>query len=126
MTEHENREKGRQLMERMMGRKVGETQTAQFPEWQDWTQRVLFGEVWTRETVDLKMRSLCVVAALTVLYRPEQLRAHVIGALNNGAAPEEIIEIIMQMGFYGGWPTAVTALGVAGKVFEERGLEIKK
>jgi 4-carboxymuconolactone decarboxylase len=80
---------------------------------------VLFGEFWTRPELDLKTRSLCTVAALTVLYRHGQLPRHIKGALSNGASKEEIAEVIMQMAFYGGWPCAAMAITHAEAVFDE-------
>lgn len=70
-------------------------------------------------TLDLKTRSLCMVAALTALGQTEELRMHLFGALNNGASEQEIEEVIMQMAPYGGLPKARGALLAARKVFAE-------
>ena len=66
-----------------------------------------------------KIRSLCTVAALIVLDKPNQLPGHITGALNYGWTKEEIVELITQMLFYGGYPTAVNSLAAAAKTFEE-------
>ena len=75
--------------------------------------------VYTRPSLEPKIRSLCTVSALAVLGRPEQLRAHIIGALNIGASREEVEEVLLQMALYGGIPSAIEALSVASKVFAE-------
>lgn len=77
------------------------------------------GEIWTRPQLDLKTRSLCNVAALTALGKTNQLRFHLVGALNNGATKEEISEVILQMSLYCGMPAAVEAFTVAREVLEK-------
>ncbi len=80
--------------------------------------KVLFGDVWERPGLSKRDRSLITVAALTVLYRTEQLRGHIRRALDNGVTQEEIGEAITHLAFYGGWPTAVNAAQVAKDVFQ--------
>jgi len=84
------------------------------------TTDLLFGKIWERPGLSKRDRSLITVAALTALYRTEQLRSHVRRALDNGVTREEISEIITHMAFYSGWPTAVNAAQVAKEVFAER------
>ena len=82
-----------------------------------------YSEIYTRETVDLKKRELCTIAALTVMGFPQgELKAHVRGNLAAGNSPEEIIEVIIQMSAYGGFPAAINAVNTAKEVFEERNL----
>ena len=83
------------------------------------TANVLFGDVWERPGLSKRDRSLITVAALTALYRTDQLRSHIRRALENGITKEEISEIITHMAFYGGWPTAANAVQVAREVFAE-------
>ena len=83
------------------------------------TTDVLFGEVWERPGLSKRDRSLITVAALTALYRTDQLRSHIRRALDNGVTKEEIGELITHIAFYGGWPTAVNAAQVAKEVFGE-------
>ena len=59
------------------------------------------------------------MAALTALYRTDQLRSHIRRALENGVSKAEIGELITHMAFYGGWPTAANAVQVAKQVFDE-------
>ncbi len=89
------------------------------PKLADLTTDVLFGDVWERPGLSKRDRSLITVAALTALYRTDQLRTHIRRALDNGVTREEIGEIITHMAFYGGWPTAANAVQVARDVFAE-------
>lgn len=82
------------------------------------TANVLFGDVWERPGLSKRDRSLITMAALTVLYRTEQLRGHFRRALDNGVTKEEIGEMITHLAFYGGWPNAVNAAQVAREVFQ--------
>jgi 4-carboxymuconolactone decarboxylase len=89
------------------------------PKRMDVTDKVLFGDIRERPGLSKRDRSLITVAVLTALYRPEQLRGHIGRALTNGVTKDEISEIITHLAFYSGWPTAVTAAGIAKSVFEE-------
>ena len=86
------------------------------------TTDVLFGDVWERPGLSKRDRSLITVAALIALYRTDQLRGHIGRALDNGVTKEEIGEIITQMAFYAGWPTAANAVRLAKEVYDERGI----
>jgi alkylhydroperoxidase/carboxymuconolactone decarboxylase family protein YurZ len=77
------------------------------------TDELVFGRVYTRPGLDLRMRSMLTVAALTVLGRDDYLRRHLQGALHVGVTPAEIKEILIQMAFYGGVPCALKALRIA-------------
>lgn len=79
-----------------------------------------FGELYTRDVLDLKTRELCTVAALTVQGSSlPQLRLHIDAALRSGASREEVIEVITQMIAYTGFPAATNALMTAETVFED-------
>jgi 4-carboxymuconolactone decarboxylase len=90
------------------------------PKLMDLTDNVLFGDIWERPGLSKRDRSLITVAALVALYRPEQLRGHLERALSNGVTKDEISELITHLAFYSGWPTAVSAAGLAKSVFEEQ------
>lgn len=79
----------------------------------------ILGKMYSRSVIPWNVRQLCAIAALSVLYRPEQLRGHVIYALQAGVTKEEIGEVIVQMGIYGGFPAAIEALRVARETIEE-------
>lgn len=84
------------------------------------TDNVLYGDVWERPGLSKRDRSLATVAALIALNRPDQLRSHLRIARENGLTQEELIEAITQLAFYTGWPSAVTAIGVARDLFEKK------
>ncbi|MBI3744370.1 MAG: carboxymuconolactone decarboxylase family protein [Chloroflexi bacterium] len=89
------------------------------PRFGELTRDVLFGDVWERPGLSQRDRSLITIAALTVLYRTDQLRGHIGRGLRNGLTKVEIAELIQHMAFYGGWPVAVNAFNVARDVFAE-------
>jgi len=84
------------------------------------SEKVLYADVWERSGLSKRDRSLITVAALTALYRSDQLKGHIERALANGVTREEIGEVITHMAFYAGWPTAMTAARIAKGVFEEK------
>ncbi len=80
-----------------------------------------FGDVLSRPGLDLKSREIATVAALTALGNAQpQLKVHIHGALNVGCTRNEIIEIIIQMAVYAGFPAALNGMSAAKEVFEER------
>ena len=91
-----------------------------FPKLGELTDKVVFGDVWERKGLSKRDRSLITVAALTALYRPDQLKGHVWRAMDNGVTKDELIEVITHMAFYAGWANAGTAALIAKQVFEER------
>ena len=80
--------------------------------------RKAWGDVWQRGGLDLKTRSLITVAMLTALGKQHELKGHVRGALNNGATPEELQEVLLHAAVYCGLPTAVEAFRTAASVVE--------
>ncbi|MQY51335.1 carboxymuconolactone decarboxylase family protein [Rhodocyclus gracilis] len=80
-----------------------------------------FGDIYSRPQLDLKSREIGVVAVLTALGNAApQLKVHIHGALNVGCTREEVVEIIMQMAIYAGFPAALNGLFAAKAVFAER------
>lgn len=88
----------------------------------DYTERVLFGDLWERPALSPRDRSLITVATLVALYRTNKLPFHLNRALDNGLSRDELVEVITHLAFYSGWPTAATASAIAQRVFEERGV----
>lgn len=82
-----------------------------------------FGDIYCRPGLDLKSREIAVVAALTAMGNAApQLKVHIQGALNVGVSREEIVETIMQMAVYAGFPAALNGLTVAKEVFLQNGI----
>jgi 4-carboxymuconolactone decarboxylase len=88
----------------------------------DYTDTVLFGDVWERPGLSKRDRSLITVATLVALYRTNELPFHLNRALDNGVSRDELIEVITHLAFYSGWPTASSAVTIARRVFEEHGV----
>lgn len=85
----------------------------------DYTDKVLFGDVWERPGLSKRDRSLITVATLVALYRTNELPFHVKRALDNGVSSAELIELITHLAFYAGWPAASSAVTITRRVFEE-------
>ena len=88
----------------------------------DYTDNVLFGDVWERPGLSKRDRSLITVATLVALYRTNELPHHLKRALDNGVSRDELVEAITHLAFYAGWPTANTAVTIARRVFEGNGV----
>lgn len=83
-----------------------------------------FGDVYSRPGLDLRSREIATVAALTALGNAQpQLKVHIHGALNVGCTREEIIEVIIQMAVYAGFPAALNGMFAAKEVFSERDID---
>jgi 4-carboxymuconolactone decarboxylase len=79
-----------------------------------------FGDVYPRPGLDLKTRELLTVAALTVLgYAQAELKDHIRGALHVGCTRDEVLEVILQMAVYAGFPAALEASRTAAAAFAE-------
>jgi len=80
-----------------------------------------FGDIYARETLDLKSKEIAVVAALTAMGTAlPQLKVHINGALNTGSSINEVKEVILQMSVYSGFPRAINAMNVLKEVLAER------
>jgi 4-carboxymuconolactone decarboxylase len=86
---------------------------------QEFITRNAWGTVWCRDGLDMKTRSLITVSMLTALGRAHELKGHLRGALNNGATPEEIREVLLHAAVYCGAPLAVDAFRVAQEVMAD-------
>ena len=80
-----------------------------------------FGDIYSRPGLDLKSREIATVAALTAIGNAQpQLKVHIHGALNVGCTREEVVEVIMQMAVYAGFPAALNGIFAAKDVFVDR------
>lgn len=80
-----------------------------------------FGDIYSRPGLDLRSREIAVVAALTALGNAApQLKVHIDGALNVGVSRDEVVEVMMQMAVYAGFPAALNGLFAAREVFAAR------
>lgn len=90
------------------------------PDLANFVIKFAYGEVYTRKALDLKSREIATVAALTAMGNaPEQLKDHINGALNVGCSREEVVEVIIQMTLYAGFPAAINGIMAAKEVFKK-------
>jgi len=80
-----------------------------------------WGEIWSRDGIDRRTRSLLNLGLLTALNRLHELGVHVRGAIRNGVTPEEIQEVLLQTAVYVGVPAALESFRVAERVLNEIG-----
>ena len=121
------REAGRDVLRTLSGGGDADARHADLrarsPELADDIVDFALGEVWGNGRLDRRTRSLQVVAMLAALTgRPAQLRSHLNGALNHGAAPDEVVETLRMVAVYAGFPAALAAWPVMEEVFAERGV----
>lgn len=79
-----------------------------------------YGDIYSRGVLTPKERQIATIASLTTLGNaPAELKAHIQGGLNVGCTRQEIVEVIIQMAVYAGFPAAVNAILLAKEVFAE-------
>jgi 4-carboxymuconolactone decarboxylase len=86
-----------------------------------YTDRILFDEVWAREGLSPRDRSLITVAALTAMGKLDQLTFHLGFARRNGVTDEELKEALLHLAFYAGWPNGMGATSVLKGIVEGDG-----
>lgn len=113
--------KGQEILDRAFGGKLGNSGPA-FDEFNELTQGHLFGEVWSREGLALRDRSLITVAVLCADGKERQLAGHLKGALNLGLKPDMLKEVMIHVAHYAGWPCGMNGLRVLTEVVESAGM----
>lgn len=89
------------------------------PEFADLLIEFPFGDIYSRKELDLKSREIATIAALTAMGNATpQLKVHIQAGLNVGLTQKEIVEIIIQMSVYSGFPSALNGLFAAQEVFK--------
>lgn len=88
----------------------------------NYTDAVLFGDLWKRPELAPRDRSLVTIAALIAGGHTAQMTGHFNRGLDNGVKPGEISAIITHLAFYAGWPNAMSSVSVAKEVFEKRNI----
>ena len=89
----------------------------------DYTDKVLFGDVWERAQLSPRDRSMVTLSVLISTGKAAQLGGHLGRGLNNGIKPTEVAGMVTHLAFYYGWPNAVSALNVIEPVFVERKID---
>ena len=126
MDERERYDAGMRTRREVLGdahvdRSVARTTTLT-AEFQDLITRYAWGEIWTRQGLDVRSRRLLVIGTLLALGRFDELRMHMGAALaDGGVSVDEIKEVVLQQAIYCGVPAANAAFAVAQRVLEEDG-----
>ena len=118
-------ERGRKLLAEINGKNADalvESLRDVAPDMHRYVFEFAYGDIYSRPGLDVKSRELATVAALTVLGYEWELKAHIDAAVNTGWTKQEIVEAIMQMAVYAGFPAALNGLHAADEVFKRRGL----
>lgn len=96
-----------------------------FPDFARYLVEFPFGDVYARRSLGLPEREIATVAALTALGNAApQLRVHIHAALHVGCSPAQIVETVMQMAVYAGFPAALNGLAVTREVFLAQGITL--
>ena len=104
-----------------VGQRVVDSLADIAPDLARYTVEFPFGDVYSRPGLDLRSREIATVAALVSLGNATpQLEVHLHAALNVGCTPRELVEVIIQMAVYAGFPAALNGLFAAKEVFAER------
>jgi len=105
-----------------IGKRVISSMSEISPDMADYIVEFGFGEIYSREGLPVNIKEIVVVAGLVALGKERQLKVHLSAALNTGVTKKEIIEVIILLSIYAGFPAALNALIVAKEVFSERGI----
>ena len=104
-----------------IGQKVVDSLADIAPDFARYLIEFPFGDIYARPGLDLRSREVATIAALTALGNATpQLKVHIQAGLNVGLSREEIVEVIMQMAVYAGFPAALNGLAAAKEVFVSR------
>ena len=116
-------ERGGKLLRAMLGSERAERTRQAWreicPDFEAYVIEFLAGEVWSRPGLDLRTRSLVTVATLAAMGRPLALELNLRMALNNGATRQDLVETLLQIAPYAGFPACWEGLALAQKVFRE-------
>ena len=110
------------LIDGEAGQKVIDSLADIAPDFARYVLEFPFGDIYSRPGLDLRSRGVATIPPRTALgpARP-QLKVHIHAGLNVGLSQDEIVETIMQMAVYAGFPAALNGLTAAKEVFAERG-----
>ena len=115
-------ERGMEIRREVLGDDYVDRVTAPSTEagqaFQDLITCYCWGSIWSRSQLSRRERSLMTLSMLAALNRPHEIALHVVGALNNGASPEEIEEVFLHVAPYAGVPAAIDGANVARPILE--------
>ncbi|MCI0460433.1 MAG: carboxymuconolactone decarboxylase family protein [Gemmataceae bacterium] len=123
MSTTQRKKRGAQLLQQMLGPEQATQVRAAWkricPDFENYVIEFLAGEIWSRPQLDLRTRSLVTIAALAATGRPLGLELNIRMALNNGASRQEVIETLLHIAPYAGFPACWEGLALAHKIFSE-------
>jgi 4-carboxymuconolactone decarboxylase len=123
MSQGQRKKRGTQLLQKMLGpeqaKRTRELWKQICPDFEAYVIEFLAGEIWSRPQLDLRTRSLTTIAALAATGRSLGLELNIRMALNNGATRQEIVETLLHIAPYAGFPACWEGLTLAQKVFRE-------
>jgi 4-carboxymuconolactone decarboxylase len=124
MSEPDRKQRGIQLLQQMLGAEQAERMRAAWrdicPDFEEYVVGFLSGDIWSRPQLDRRTKSLATIAALAALGRSLGLELNIRMALNNGATKQDIVETLLHIAPYAGFPACWEGLTLAKKVFDER------
>jgi len=113
-------ERGMKVLKKMGREKLMLNQKALFPEMYEMSVGHLFGDVWARPGLSLRERQLVTLAANIAMARPTGNHSHYLSSLHLGITKREIIEVMIQVGHYTGWPTLSNSVRQFTEILEEK------
>ena len=118
--------KGMEILKKMGREGTMMNQKRIYPDFYDLSVGYLFGEIWSRGHLSLRDRELITMASNIALARPNGTHSHYRSAKHIGLSHEEIMELIIQVGHYAGWPAMAHALIQYEEVLNEDAAKKKK
>jgi 4-carboxymuconolactone decarboxylase len=112
-------ERLREMLGRESAQRVRESWRSICPDFEAYVIEFLSGEIWSRPGLDRRTKSLVTIATLAAQGRTLGLELNIRMALNNGASPQDIVETLLQIAPYAGFPACWEGLALARKVFDE-------
>lgn len=113
-------ERGMRVLKRMGRENLMLNQKALSEDMYDMSVGHLFGDVWGRPGLSLRERQLVTLAANIAMARPSGNHSHYLSSMHLGITKREIIEVIIQVGHYTGWPTLSNAVRQYTEILEEQ------
>jgi 4-carboxymuconolactone decarboxylase len=102
-----------------------EQSTSSFDEpFQTFITESVWGNLWSRDTLPLRERSMLTIALLAALGNTEEIAMHIRATANTGASPEDVIEALLHVAVYAGVPKANQAIKIAKETYQEMGVEL--
>jgi len=119
----DRKKRGAKLLQQMLGPEQAKQIRAVWqdicPDFENYVIEFLAGEVWSRPQLELRTRSLVTIAALAATGRSLGLELNIRMALNNGASQQDVVETLLHIAPYAGFPACWEGLTLAAKVFRE-------